>query len=295
MTLVLEHFWMCPCDSSWGSQGYSNSHKALDFGWLTNYGDKLPIKACKSGVVVAAGQITETINGKKYYPTIVVIMHPDVDCVWITRYWHLVKGSCKVKVGDTVTQGQEIGIRGNTGYSYGVHLHFELWKCPLNYKYNPSDYKKYAENPLDYLYLFDGQVFSQLGAFKLLHVSEVIIKPKTVIEDTAKHQVEVIVGELRIRANPSLNGKVLFYCDKGFYNVNQTKENDGYVWCEIETDRWIATKEGVWTIDNPSVMCNSEETIASVMKKQIDKWNNALSEVLDIVEAVRKGMNEYEG
>ena len=62
MTLVLEKYWMCPCDSSWGSQGYSSSHKALDFGWLTKYGANLPVKACKSGIVVDAGQITETIK-----------------------------------------------------------------------------------------------------------------------------------------------------------------------------------------------------------------------------------------
>ena len=295
MTLVLEKYWMCPCDSSWGSQGYSSSHKALDFGWLTKYGANLPVKACKSGMVVDAGQITETINGKKYYPTVVVIMHPDVDCVWITRYWHLVKDSCKVKIGDTVMQGQVIGTRGNTGYSKGVHLHLEIWKAPLNYKYKASDYSKYAQNPLNYLYLFDGQVFNQSGAFKLVRKPTEISKPRPVEKDELKHQVEVIADELRIRETPSLNGEQLFICDKGIYNVIQSKETDGYIWCEIETNRWIATKEGVWTIDNPIVTCASEEGMVAVMKQQIDKWNNDLSEVIDIVEAIKKGMNEYEG
>ena len=199
--MTLEKYWMCPCDDSWGSQGYSKSHKALDFGWLTKYGANRPVKACKSGTVVAAGQITETINGKKYYPTMVVIMHPDTDCVWITRYWHLVKGSCKVKAGDTVTQGQVIGTRGNTGYSNGVHLHLELWKCPLNYAYKASDYSKYAVNPLNYLYYFDGQVFNQSGAFKL---------SKKPTEETTETMAETVNTEVeKLQKQIELKDKAL--------------------------------------------------------------------------------------
>ena len=33
-----------------------------------------------------------------------------------------------VRFGDYVQMGQRIGDMGNSGYSFGTHLHFEIWK-----------------------------------------------------------------------------------------------------------------------------------------------------------------------
>lgn len=41
-------------------------------------------------------------------------------------YAHMKKGSIKVKIGDSVTRGQEIGLVGNAGNSTGPHLHFHV-------------------------------------------------------------------------------------------------------------------------------------------------------------------------
>ncbi|MCW5822073.1 MAG: M23 family metallopeptidase [Cyanobacteria bacterium TGS_CYA1] len=41
-------------------------------------------------------------------------------------YAHMKKGSIKVKIGDTLTRGQEIGLVGNAGNSSGPHLHFHV-------------------------------------------------------------------------------------------------------------------------------------------------------------------------
>ena len=43
-----------------------------------------------------------------------------------SRYLHLVKNSIKVKVGQKVKAGTVLGMEGNTGYSYGTHLHFDI-------------------------------------------------------------------------------------------------------------------------------------------------------------------------
>jgi len=41
-------------------------------------------------------------------------------------YGHMVNGSVRVKYGDTVTEGQVIGLMGNTGNSDAPHLHFQV-------------------------------------------------------------------------------------------------------------------------------------------------------------------------
>lgn len=48
-------------------------------------------------------------------------------------YAHMQKGSLKVKLGDRVTSGQELGLLGNTGNSDAPHLHFHVMdgKSPL--------------------------------------------------------------------------------------------------------------------------------------------------------------------
>ncbi len=46
-----------------------------------------------------------------------------------------------VKKGDKVKKGQPIGIEGNTGYSFGIHLHFEV-RNSKNISINPIEYMK---------------------------------------------------------------------------------------------------------------------------------------------------------
>ena len=54
----------------------------------------------------------------------------------ITRYLHL--DSLNVSVGAQVTKGQKLGVMGNTGNSFGAHLHFDVM---LNGSYvNPMPY-----------------------------------------------------------------------------------------------------------------------------------------------------------
>ena len=48
-------------------------------------------------------------------------------------YMHL-KKKPKLRVGDKVSMGEEIGKVGDTGNASGCHLHFEMWSNPGYYE-----------------------------------------------------------------------------------------------------------------------------------------------------------------
>ena len=89
----------------WGRQ-----HKGVD--WACPVGTS--IMASCGGTVVQAGWF----GG---YGNCITLRHPDGRQ---TRYGHLSK--ILVSVGQSVKQGQKIGLSGNTGRSTGPHVHFEI-------------------------------------------------------------------------------------------------------------------------------------------------------------------------
>ena len=95
--------WMC----------YTN-HRGID---ISN-SSAVPILAAASGLVTTSGWhdaygnwviIEHNINGERYG----------------TLYAHM-RDTPMVRVGDNVTQGQQLGNMGSTGNSTGPHLHFEI-------------------------------------------------------------------------------------------------------------------------------------------------------------------------
>ena len=68
---------------------------------------------------------------------------------WSRTYFHFRKNSILVSVGQTVTQGQILGLAGSSGSSTMAHLHFELDKngVAVETYQNPS---LYWANPLPY-------------------------------------------------------------------------------------------------------------------------------------------------
>lgn len=86
------------------------------------------VKAIETGKVIFAGPSRFKFpNGEPAGGGFIVKIRHKVNGEWITSaYMHLKKGSITVKKGQLVTEGQVIGLSGNTGESTGPHLHFEI-------------------------------------------------------------------------------------------------------------------------------------------------------------------------
>lgn len=102
----------------------SRFHNGMDFGVPIG----TPVLAARDGKIIAVGN-----NGRYQYGKYVLIEH---DNNLVTIYGHLSRQS--ISVGTTVRTGDIIGYSGNTGYSFGPHLHFSVYSEPSYCRSNRS-------------------------------------------------------------------------------------------------------------------------------------------------------------
>lgn len=95
--------------------GSTLTHEGVDY----TPGEGTPIHAVADGTVTVSG--VSGSNGA-YGQSIWV----DHGGGWTSRYAHMIDGSRRVGVGATVARGTRLGDVGNTGRSFGAHLHLEI-------------------------------------------------------------------------------------------------------------------------------------------------------------------------
>lgn len=102
------------------SYGYGMRDGRLHEGLDLVPGDGAPVQAIAGGTVRIA-----TESGGNYGVT-VYIDHMIDGALITSHYSHMQYGSLQVEAGQIVEVGDIIGKVGNTGRSYGAHMHFEL-------------------------------------------------------------------------------------------------------------------------------------------------------------------------
>jgi murein DD-endopeptidase MepM/ murein hydrolase activator NlpD len=114
-------------------QGYNGSHShntdnsryAIDFDLKIND----TICSAADGYVVGVikdYQLSGTTKDWIDYANYITIYHPKSGL--FTQYVHLIRNGSFVKVGDSVSKGQPIGLSGMTGYTTEPHLHLNVLK-----------------------------------------------------------------------------------------------------------------------------------------------------------------------
>jgi murein DD-endopeptidase MepM/ murein hydrolase activator NlpD len=112
-------------------QGYGAklSHRGaerytLDFGMPAG----TPVHAARDGVVVLVEDSHDSGCPREdcgRYANFVVVLHSDGTT---GEYFHLERGSARVRAGERVERGQWLARSGNTGFSTAPHLHFGVYR-----------------------------------------------------------------------------------------------------------------------------------------------------------------------
>lgn len=217
------------------TQVYHSNHLGVDFGWNDGAYCNQPIVAIEDGTVVGcADGYGNTYPKQKIYGNYVNIKHGGG---WWSMYGHLLKG-ITVKNGEAVKKGQVIGFMGNSGYSNGQHLHFEL-RRGANEKANSID-------PINYLFVEDRSIYVNPSSKEFDRIRYRDLSPVMPVDrNTAVDQIEVSLAFLNCRSKPSLKSDRLGFLAEGYYNVYDIEENEGYTWYRIGIDRWCAQVEKV--------------------------------------------------
>lgn len=218
--------------------GKTATHYGMDL-ISKNANSKKQVFAVADGVVLST--VTNQSSAKTGYGNRIWIRHKDLG--WSSFYAHLEK--VNVKKGDTVKQGQVIGIEGNTGKSTGIHLHFGIQYIGSSTWQDPKKFK----------------------------VKYKTVTP-TVKRDESKDQLKVITTELRVRENHDTKSQVVGVAQKdGIYNYFQTYKDSKYTWYMIDDSQWIAN-DGTWLEVFPKKGDNMDE-----LKKQLDEANKKINEL----------------
>lgn len=225
--------FLCPCQDGSVSKKFSKgSHWGVDFGWTED-------KTCEI-VAIQDGTVVDNFYSDSCgYSVVLQHNYDDGSHRW-SAYIHLNARSSR-SIGDTVTQGDKIGNKGNTGYSNGYHLHIGVTDTTTSV-YTWNRMKSLCNfDPEQHFYKYKNATYVGQWYEGRPYIEDYKIKyPSPVGRNEDVKQVEVLITYLYLRDEP--NGKAYSkFATKGIYNVLDEKIAGNYNWYKIADSFWIAS------------------------------------------------------
>lgn len=229
------------------------------YGWRTIYG----VTGFHAGIdldAVTGERVNSFKSGKVYkvmkegsasWGNYIIVYHGKYKNKKLyTGYAHL--DSISVKKGDTVKQGQKIGTAGNTGRSFGTHLHFEVYLGGTD-SAKPTSKSSYFEpdrvNPAAYIGLINKKGEQKITNESLVEekattphikasaVSNSTVNVKWAATDSRKHKLQQkttngkwktvkITDKKTYKATSLKVGKTYSFRVKTYYKDNHSAYSD---------------------------------------------------------------------
>lgn len=284
-------------------QGYKTSHTALDL--TTGTPGQIagaPIFASKAGTLV---EIRKAGSGDGGWGNAVLIRHDDTkdtngNCYY-TRYAHMSTAPTQ-KVGDKISQGDQVGTVGSTGKSTGYHLHFQIYFTSAtrtdygnftgsaSFSVDPNNVENFPGKP------FKEGTYTQINFEKSQYVEENDIESfiraiqGTEAEDPITKQefntvkdriINKILNGLNVSASSDLGKYLTEYlnaqfdgiANQGLNSVNQLLSGGNFFYT-LENFCQTVVNNSIWYIENKvgEVLVSAGQSFIVSTKEGLKNW-----------------------
>ena len=190
----------------------------------------------------------------------------------------------QLSVGQIIHPYEEVIYEGNDGYSTGNHFHITVnignyygciqnangaWCFVYDKSLTPTE-AFYLDPNFNVIYDTRGYEFKDI--------------PKTSVgnpvdRNTKVNQINVKIDDLNARIEPSTSANRLGYMNMGYYDVEEMRDNEGYIWFKVQ-NMWVAYNED-WEDYLPKEEKKTEEIQREYMNRILENMPQWLESVIE--------------
>lgn len=222
---------------------------------------------------------------------------------YLTNGWRCIDfDESKVKVGDIVQWVDKChvckvaDIVDGTIYINGSYYTGEHGVAYYNGKYDTRNRFKSLQELSDFMvneyptrfyhhWTLDKE--SQMVGGKPEHILVCPDNVSPVERNTNVNQIQTTDDTLRIRTAPNLSAEIVGHVEKGYYNVLQECEADGFTWYEIASGRWCANVSTIYLPKQDDIIAQIQRYF-DAMKTEIENLTSKNEELSQKLKEIKE-------